>query len=487
MNTGWEKRRFAPGAGDRGASLWIHGFGAIMAAENRNMAQDGGTRDMMRTIWSNMRMLALALIAFVAVTAPARAVLEVDITRGRVAPMPIAITTFLGTSPREQKYGAGLSGVVSADLERSGLFRPLDPASFIEQISSFSRPPRFGDWRIIKAQALVTGRAVMQADGRLRAEFRLWDVYAQQQMLGLQFVTSPRNWRRIGHMIADAIYKAVTGEEGYFDTRIVFIEETGPKNKRVKKLAIMDQDGYNLRRLTSGRALVLTPRFSPNAQEITYISYASGKPRVYLYNVETGQREIIGEFPNMSFAPRFSPDGQRVIMSLQEGGASNIYVLDLRSRAMRKLTDTPAIDTAPSFSPDGRQVVFESDREGSQQLYVMSAAGGPARRISFGKGRYSTPVWSPRGDYIAFTKMYKGRFAIGVIKPDGSGERILTEGFHNEGPTWAPNGRVIMFFRETRGAGGGPHLYTVDLTGYNERKVRTPGFASDPAWSPLLK
>ncbi len=451
------------------------------------MANRTGARRLAEGGLRALAALGAALVVWLAAVAPARAVLEVDITRGRVAPMPVAITDFLGASAGEQKYGADLAAVVRADLERSGLFRPLDPASFIEQIGDFNRPPRFGDWRVIKAQALVTGRAVMQADGRLRAEFRLWDVFAQSQMLGLQFVTSPRNWRRIGHMIADAVYKAITGEEGYFDTRIVFIEETGPKNKRVKRLAIMDQDGHNLRRLTSGRNLVLTPRFSPNAQEITYISYAGGKPRVYIYNIETGQREIIGVFPNMSFAPRFSPDGQRVVMSLQEGGASNIYTLDLRSRDMRKLTDTPAIDTAPSFSPDGRFIVFESDRDGSQQLYIMGASGGPARRISFGKGRYSTPVWSPRGDYIAFTKMREGRFAIGVMRPDGSGERILTEGFHNEGPTWAPNGRVIMFFRESRGAGGGPHLFTVDLTGYNERRVSTPGFASDPAWSPLLK
>jgi len=448
--------------------------------EAERATETGGAR----AAW---KVVVLALAAWLLALSPAHAVLEVDITRGRVEPMPIAITSFLGASPKEQQYGADIAGVIAADLERSGLFRPLDPASFIERITDFNNPPRFGDWRIIKAQALVTGRVLAQGDGRLRAEFRLWDVFAQQQILGLQFVTSPRNWRRIGHMIADAIYKAVTGEDGYFDTRIVFIEESGPKDRRVKRLAVMDQDGFNLRRLTDGRTLVLTPRFSPNAQEITYISYAGGKPRVYLYNIETGQREIVGSFPNMSFAPRFSPDGQRIIMSLQEGGGSNIYEMDLRSRQLRRLTEGPAIDTAPSYSPDGRWIVFESDREGSQQLYVMPAGGGQARRISFGQGRYSTPVWSPRGDYIAFTKMHKGRFAIGVIRPDGSGERILTSGYHNEGPTWAPNGRVLMFFRESRGPNGGPHLYTVDLTGYNERRVPTPGFASDPAWSPLLK
>jgi TolB protein len=327
----------------------------------------------------------------------------------------------------------------------------------------------------------------VQPDGRLRAEFRLWDVFAGQQVLGLQFVTTPRNWRRIGHLISDSIYKALTGEDGYFDTRIVFVDEQGPKDKRIKRLAIMDQDGSNLRRLTNGSELIITPRFSPTSQEITYMSFGGGTPRVYLYNIETQQREIVGEFPNMSFSPRFSPDGQRVIMSLQQGANSDIYVLDLRSRATVRLTESPAIDTAPSYSPDGTQVVFESDREGDQQIFVMNADGSNQRRISFGEGRYSTPVWSPRGDYIAFTKMFGGRFAIGVMRPDGTGERILTEGFHNEGPTWAPNGRVLMFFRDTPGPAGGPNLYSVDLTGYNERQVPTPGFASDPAWSPLLK
>ena len=418
---------------------------------------------------------------------PARAVLELDITKGTVDPLKIALPNFLGATPQEQKFGSDITGVIGNNLLRSGLFRPLPQNTYIEQITNFGKPPRFGDWRTIQAQALVTGRAIMQADGRLRAEFRLWDIFSQQQILGLQFVTTPKNWRRIGHLISDAVYKAVTGEEGYFDTRIVFIEEKGPKNKRSKALAIMDQDGYNLRRLTNGRDLVLTPRFSPNSQEITYMSFAGGKPRVYLYNIETGQRKIVGVFPNMSFSPRFSPDGQKVIMSLQQGGNSNIYVLDLRTRATAKLTNTAAIDTAPSYSPDGRRIVFESDREGSQQIYVMNADGSGQRRISFGEGRYSTPVWSPRGDYIAFTKLQRGKFSIGVMKPDGSGERILTEGFHNEGPTWSPNGRVIMFFRETPGENGGPSLWSVDLTGYNEQRVRTPGFASDPAWSPLLK
>ncbi|MEQ9143514.1 MAG: Tol-Pal system beta propeller repeat protein TolB [Parvibaculaceae bacterium] len=428
-----------------------------------------------------------ALLVTIALTASrADAALQIDITQGNVDPLPIAVTNFLGPGEREREIGLDVAKVIGADLERSGLFRPLPDASFIERIQDVNVQPRFGDWRVINAQALVTGQTVVEPDGRLKVEFRLWDIYAEQQITGLQFYTTPENWRRVAHIIADAIYERLTGEEGYFDTRIVHVAESGPKGRRVKRLAIMDQDGHNPRMLTNGADLVLTPRFSPSNQEITYLSYYGNRPRVYLLDIETGQQEVVGDFPGMTFAPRFSPDGQKIIMSLQRGGNSDIYQMDLRSRQTRRLTNTAAIDTAPSFSPDGDYITFESDRGGSQQIYVMEADGSNPQRISFGEGRYATPVWSPRGDLIAFTKMTKGRFVIGVMKPDGSGERILTEGYHNEGPTWSPNGRVLMFFRETRGENGGPSLWSVDLTGYNERPVYTPTFASDPAWSPRL-
>jgi len=308
-------------------------------------------------------------------------------------------------------------------------------------------------------------------------------VFAGQQLDGKQYFTAPDNWRRIAHIISDAIYETLTGEKGYFDSRVVFVDETGPKNQRVKRLALMDQDGYGVRYLTRGDELVLTPRFNPSTQEITYMAYGQGQPKVYLLNIETGQREIVGNFPGMTFAPRFSPDGQRVVMSLQQGSNANLFVMDLRSKQTTRLTDTPAIDTSPCYSPDGRYICFESDRGGTQQVYVMPASGGGAQRISFGQGRHAGPVWSPRGDYIAFTGLVGSQFAIGILKPDGSGERILTEGFHNEGPTWAPNGRVIMFFSDP---GGGPHLFTIDITGRNKLQEPTPNLASDPAWSPLL-
>jgi TolB protein len=414
---------------------------------------------------------------------PAAAVLKLDVTQGNVQPLPIALPDFLTVGLPDPGAGRMVTEIISSNLRRSGLFAPIDPAAYIEKITNIDVLPQFADWRAINAQALVTGR-LTQAEGRLKAEFRLWDVYAAEQLHGQQYVTTPDNLRRIAHIISDAIYQRLTGEQGYFDSRIVFVDESGPKDRRVKRLAIMDQDGANVRYLTRGDDLVLTPRFSPSTQEITYMSYGQGDPRVYLLNIETGQRETVGNFPGMSFAPRFSPDGQRVIFSLSQRGNANIFVMDLRSKTTTRLTDTAAIDTAPSYSPDGARICFESDRGGKPQIYVMAANGAGAQRISFGEGIYSTPVWSPRGDYIAFTKQSQGKFAIGIMKPDGSGERVLTEGYHNEGPTWAPNGRVIMFFRDPGGAAG-PALFTVDVTGRNEQRVPTPSYASDPAWSPL--
>ena len=439
-------------------------------------------------IVGGMRAL-LAVLVLVAATATAHAELHLDLTHGKIEPMPIAIPDFSGGANNNQ-VARDITQVVSADLERSGLFMPLDPRSYIDKEAATRAPPRYGDWRVINAQALVTGTAETQSDGRLQVEFRLWDVVAEQQLTGLRYTTTTQNWRRIAHIMADAIYKRITGEDGYFDTRIVYVSESGPADRRIKRLAIMDQDGANHRFLTDGRALVLTPRFSPTAQEITYLSYARGTPRVYLFNIDTGQQEVLGDFPGMTFAPRFSPDGNKVVMSLAVEGHSDIYSLDLRTRQATRITDTPAIDTSPCYSPDSSRIVFNSDRGGSQQLYVMNANGGDIKRISFGSGRYGTPVWSPRGDLIAFTKIDGGKFYIGVMRPDGSGERLLTESFLVEAPTWAPNGRVLMYFRQaptdTKGKGGSSRLYTIDLTGYNEREVITPQDASDPAWSPLI-
>ncbi|NYZ15148.1 Tol-Pal system protein TolB [Azospirillum sp. RWY-5-1] len=431
---------------------------------------------------------AVLLALGVAAPLPARAELRIDITRGVVEPLPIAITSFAGAAGREAQIGRDMSNVISADLERSGLFRPLNPQGFLQTPEQLrSGEPRYQDWRAIGAQALVAGSATMQGDGRLKVDFRLWDVAAGQHMAGLSYTATPDSWRRIAHIVADAVYKRLTGEDGYFDTRIVYIAESGPANARLKRLAIMDQDGENHSFLTDGKNLVLTPRFSPTAQEITYMSFVNKRPRVYLFNIDSGRQEVLGDFPGMTFAPRFSPDGNKVIMSMALNGNTDIFTLDLRTRRQTQLTDSPGIDTAPSYSPDGSQIVFESDRGGSQQLYVMGADGSGVKRLTFGQGRYATPVWSPRGDLIAFTRQQGSEFAVGVIRPDGTGERILTKAFHVEGPTWAPNGRVLAYFKETpTGGGRSARLYTIDVTGVNERRVVTPIDASDPAWSPLI-
>ena len=423
------------------------------------------------------------------VVTPAKAELQIDVNGAMRDPLPLAFPEMIHEGFWVGQYAGKIRSVVIADLERSGLFRIIPENSYIQELTSVDEQPNFVDWKAINAHALVQSAVKEVNPNTLRVEFRLWDVYAENQLKGQSFTTTKDNWRRVAHVIADAIYERLTGEKGYFDTRIVYVSETGPATKRVKRLAIMDQDGENHKFLTSGAAMALTPRFSPNLQKVTYMSYAGSMPKVYILDIETGRQELLGSFPGMTFAPRFSPDSSKVLLSYANNGRTNIYEMDLKRRTSKQLTSGSAIDTSPSYSPDGSQIVFNSDRGGNQQLYVMNADGSDVHRISFGTGRYATPVWSPRGDYIAFTKMANGQFYIGVMYPDGSGERLLASGYLVEGPTWSPNGRVLMYFRQDKGnsrSNAPVKLYSIDLTGYNERMIVTPAEASDPAWSPLL-
>jgi TolB protein len=415
----------------------------------------------------------------------------IDVNRARTDPIPIAIPALAGADGASAQLGQDIANVITSDLGNSGLFKPINPAAFIQAGNPQGDVPNFQNWKVIGSQALVTGKAEAQG-GNIRVEFRLWDVLPQQQIQGTAYTTSQANWRRIAHIMADVIYERLLGEKGYFDTRIVYISATGPRDRRTKRLAIMDQDSENNRFLTDGSWLVLTPRFHPTRDQIAFMSYANNRPRVYLFDLGTGRQTVLGEFEGMTFAPRFSPDGSSVVMAVTRGGGSDIVSVDLGSRASRRLTNSGAIDVSPCYSPDGSQIVFNSDRDGDQQLYVMGSGGGGAKRISFGHARYATPVWSPRGDLIAFTRFgsEQGNFAIGVMHPDGSGERILSESFSVEGPTFAPNGRVLMFWRDTpardsRGSGFSSRLVSIDIAGFNERVVPTPTDASDPAWSPL--
>ncbi len=441
------------------------------------------------------KFLSLLFCALLALSAPARAQLNISISGATQAPIPVAfpkiisdnngLGAFFGFS-----YADKVRDVVLADLERSGLFRIINERSYIQKFTSLDEQPIFGDWRVINAQVLVQS-AIMEENGQeLRLRFKLWDIISQKELMFEVYTADKNNWRRMAHSMADAIYERLTGDKGYFNTVIAYISESGPSSKRVKRLALMDQDGDGHQFLTSGANLVLTPRFSPDMQYIAYLSFINNKPRVYMYNLRTQRTELLGNFPGMTFAPAFSPDSKSVLMSYAKNGVTDIYEMDLATRQSKKLTSGPSIDTSPSYSPDGSKIVFNSDRGGNQQLYVMDRDGSNVERISFKQGaRYATPVWSPRGDYIAFTRMQGGQFQIGVMYPDGTGERILANGFLVEGPTWSPNGRVLMFYRQNRGTAttNAPvQLYSVDITGQNERLVLTPGDGSDPAWSPLL-
>src|SRR5580704_14155485 len=407
----------------------------------------------------------------------------IDVNGARNAPIPVAVTDLGGGS-----LGANISAIVTNDLARCGLFRPIDRAAFIQSGPSGGGTPNFENWKPTGAQAMLTGLASDEGD-TVRVEFRLWDILPGTQIQGTAFTAPKANWRRVAHIMADAIYFRLLGEKGYFDTRVVYVSSQGPKARRIRRLAIMDQDSENQRYLSDGSWLTLTPRFNPRRDEIVYMSYANNQPRVYTMNLSSGAQSSLGRFDTMTFSPRYSPDGGTVVMAMSNGGGSDIIAVS--GGSVRRLTNSGAIDVSPCYSPDSARIAFASDRGGDQQIYIMGAGGGAAQRISYGSGRYGTPVWSPRGDLIAFTR-YAGNtsnFSIGVMRPDGSGERSLADGWLVEGPTFAPNGRVLMFWRETRGdaqgTGFSARLYSIDVTGFNEQAVSTPTDATDPAWSPL--
>ena len=436
------------------------------------------------------KILAAVTVALLLVPGFALAQKRITITEGTIEPTPIAIANFTGIDGLPSTDGLLIAEIISNDLAGSGMFSPEVSAALIPPPADPSIRPDFAEWAPLGVKALLVGSATRDTNGMIEVVFILWDVVTEREIVAGEGEVSELGLRRISHQIADLVFESWTGDEGYFDTRIVYVEESGPANRRVKRLAIMDQDGHNHSYLTDGSSLVLTPRFSPMVQEIAYLDYFNDNPNVYLMNVSSGQSELLGTFPGMTFAPRFSFDGKKLIMSLAKFGLTDIFEMDLSTQSVTQLTKSPSIDTSPSYSPDGSGIVFNSDRSGTQQLYVMKADGRGVKRISFGEGRYATPVWSPRGDMIAFTKMYRGEFYIGVMNVDGTGERLLSRGFLVEAPTWAPNGRVLMYFKqnptESDGSGGESYLYRIDITGFNERRMITPTFASDPAWSPRL-
>lgn len=414
------------------------------------------------------------------------ALLNIDINKGYTEPIPVALGKFLYSSDdNTRKLVDAIVSVIQNDLESSGLFRIIDSRAHLED-AEFNLYPKFANWRKINANVLVVGKVeIVPGTNLVKTSFKIWDPYKEQIFLSATLQIHQNSWRRIAHRIADSIYQCVTGDNGYFDSRILFVAESGNLRNRVKRLAIMDQDGASFKYITSGEEMILNPRFDYKSHRVIYMSYKNQIPQVFLLDITRGKQELIGNFPGMSFAPRFAPDGEHAIMSLAREGTTSIYEVHLKTKDIRKIiSDLGAISTSPSYSPDGLYITFNSDRGGRRQIYVMNRDGSDIRRISFGDGVYATPVWSPRGDYIAFTKIYKGRFYIGVMKPDGSDERLLTSSWYEEAPTWSPNGRVVMFYRRDKSGYG--KICAVDITGDNERVIRTPVAAVDPAWSPLL-
>jgi TolB protein len=432
----------------------------------------------------------LSFAALVTFGQPALAQLSVDVTDESgndmviavpAMPTPQSASTPAGTT---EALGRQVADVIVGDLRGSGLFKPVGPGAVRAITYPEVTAPAFDYWPGTGAVALVQGFVQANPDGQLTVGCYLYDVALKTELSRHGYVVGPRDWRRAAHKCADAIYARLSGESPFFDSRIAYIAESGPKERRIKRLAIMDSDGANHRFLTNGQSVVLTPRFSPDYKQIVYLSYVEKRPRIYIYDIGTGRQRVVTESANQTFAPRFSPDGRSILYSMSVGGNTDIYRVSASGGQPQRLTTAPGIDIGGSYAPDGSRIVFESDRSGSQQLYVMNADGSGQRRISFGGGSYGTPEWSPRGDLIAFTRL--GSFRIGVMTPDGGNVRLLTNAWQDEAPSWSPNGRVIQFFRTSQGRGGKSSVWQVDLTGVNERRIPTPLDGSDPAWGPLL-
>ncbi|MBO1358532.1 Tol-Pal system protein TolB [Acetobacter sacchari] len=442
-------------------------FAELFSAQRAGFGGEGLGR---RALLGGGALLGAGLMATpLAARAAEQPAAEITVDQARTAPIPIVIPSF-GAGVGDQ-----ITGVLTEDLSNTGLFKVISG-------STGTGTPDFGPYKAMGARAAVTG-AVTGA-GSLRVEFRLWDVLTGQQIQGTAYTTSAANWRRIAHIIGDVIYQRMLGEKGYFDTRIGFVSRSGGSRNPRMRLAIMDQDGANYRVLSSGQTKL--PAFNPVRDQIAFLSYATATPRVYVFDLSTGRQRILTEFNGVPLGPHFSPDGGTVIVPVARGSGSELVAVELGSGAKRQLTNSGgAINVSPSFSPDGSQIVFNSDRGGSPALYVMSASGGAARRISYGNGSYGDSVWSPRGDLIAFTRISGGQFSLGVMNPDGTGERIMTQGYTVESPTFCPNGRVLAFCRRTGGASSRDTIGTIDITGFHERVIPTPEGGSSPTWSPL--
>ncbi|WP_156874212.1 Tol-Pal system beta propeller repeat protein TolB [Sphingorhabdus lutea] len=408
-----------------------------------------------------------------------------EVNNIRSIAIPALVTPQKSSTPAgdTEMLGRQISEVIAANLRASGLFKPVGPAGVKAISYAEVTSPQFAHWQGKNIDQLIQGFIRAEADGKLTIGCYLYDVTFQNEVTRKGFQVDPADWRRAAHKCADSIYSKLTGESPFFDSRIAYIAETGPKNARVKRLAIMDSDGANHRFITNGRSTALTPRFSPNYKSILYLSYVDGNPRIYVYDIESGTQNLVVQSNNPTFAPRWSPDGQTILYSMAVAGNTDIYKVPVTGGTPVRLTSSPGIDVGGSFSPDGKQIVFESDRSGNQQIYVMNSDGSGQKRISFGSGRYATPEWSPRGDLIAYTRI-AGDFRVGTMRTDGTRERLLTNSWQDEAPTWAPNGRVIQFFRTERN-NGKTSIWQVDITGQNERQLPTPENGSDPAWGPV--
>ena len=414
---------------------------------------------------------------------------SVTIDKGVIEPVYIAICPFFG----EESKNDVISMIVKSDLSSTGLFLPIKENAFLQNISSYNVDVAYQNWNAIHARYLVFGDVQYVENNKVKVRFKLYDILLQRKEVEYVLEGNIRSLRKMAHLVSNEIYKRITGSEGYFDTKVAYVSVTRQRNgKKINRLAIMDHDGAAHKFLTDGSNIVLTPRFSPDKDELIFFAYGEKVVRgrrktlvgnLYKYSFDTNTiTAVFKDSPYMNYAPRYSPDGKKLLYSMSnDSGYSSLYVMDLATKSVKRLTRGACIDTSPCYSPDMKKIVFNSDRGGSQQIYMMNVDGSDIHRVSFGKGRYATPVWSPDGKWIAFTRMWGRKFYIGIMKPDGSKERLLACGHLVESPAWAPNSRVLMFAHQDRS--GTERMHSIDITGYNQREIPTPMDGITPEWA----